>query len=64
MTDVKQFHTLNEVAQILGVSRNTILNWKNRPTNQNPLVFIKLGNHWRIKKEKLEQWIQKEQNKD
>lgn len=62
--DFNKYYTVQDVAEMLNVSRNTVLNFKSRSVEKNPLVFLKIGNQWRISKEKLNEWIAKEQKTD
>lgn len=49
----KQFYTIQETADLLGVHHQTIRNW----IRQGTLKAAKLGTHWRISAEEIARFV-------
>ena len=56
MADIKVY-TLNEVAEILKLSKRTLYNYINAGT----LEAVKIGKYWRVKEEALEAFLAHDQ---
>jgi excisionase family DNA binding protein len=56
----KPYLTLDEVAELLSVSVDTVRNWINR--KKDPLPAFKIGREWRVQREDLEKFIQDRKN--
>jgi excisionase family DNA binding protein len=57
----KPYLTVEDIAQLLDVSIDTVRNWINRKNN--PLPAYKIGRQWRIKREDFERFLQARKNK-
>jgi excisionase family DNA binding protein len=53
-----KLYTINEIAEILRVTQRTIYNY----IKEHELPAIKIGKHWRVRHEQLEQFLQKKAN--
>ena len=47
---MKKMYSINQLAEILGVHRNTILNW----IKIGKVKAVRIGNLWRISEEEIE----------
>lgn len=56
----KPYLTLDEIAELLQVSVDTVRNWINR--KKDPLPAFKIGREWRVAREDLEKFIQDRKN--
>jgi excisionase family DNA binding protein len=56
----KPYLTLDEIAEMLQVSVDTVRNWINR--KKDPLPAFKLGREWRVEKKDLDKFIQDRKN--
>jgi excisionase family DNA binding protein len=56
----KPYLTLDEIAEMLQVSVDTVRNWINRKND--PLPAFKLGREWRVEKKDLDKFIQDRKN--
>ena len=56
----KPYLTLDEIANMLQVSVDTVRNWINR--KKDPLPAFKLGREWRVEKKDLDKFIQDRKN--
>ena len=56
----KQYLTVEEIADMLQVSIDTVRNWINRKNNKLPA--FKIGREWRIEKADLDRFIQERKN--
>lgn len=50
---------VSEVAQYLGISKRTLY----RHLREEGLPAYRLGGQWRFKKEKLDEWLEKQENR-
>jgi excisionase family DNA binding protein len=56
----KPYLTVEDIAQLLDVSVDTVRNWINR--KKDPLPAYKVGRQWRIKREDFEEFMKKRKN--
>ncbi len=56
----KPYLTVDEIADMLQVSIDTVRNWINR--KKDPLPAFKLGREWRVERVDLERFIQERKN--
>lgn len=56
----KPFYTVDEIAEMLQVSIDTVRNWINRKKNKLPA--FKIGREWRVQREDFEQFIRERKN--
>lgn len=56
----KPYLTVDEIAEMLQVSIDTVRNWINR--KKDPLPAFKLGREWRVERADLERFIQERKN--
>lgn len=56
----KPYLTVDEVAEMLQVSIDTVRNWINR--KKDPLPAFKLGREWRVERGDLERFIKDRKN--
>jgi excisionase family DNA binding protein len=54
MTDSPEVMNIRQASQYLGVSPDTLYKYVNEQT----IPAFKLGNRWRFKKSKLDQWME------
>lgn len=52
------FYTINEVADMLGVSRVTVARW----CNSGEIPAYRLGRKWKISKAEFDAWLQERKN--
>ncbi len=52
------FYTINEVADMLGVSRVTVARW----CNSGEIPAYRLGRKWKINKAEFDAWLQERKN--
>lgn len=53
MTDIKRVYTLDEVAEIMQVTKRTLYNYIKAGT----LHAVKMGKYWRVSEENLQDFI-------
>lgn len=53
MTDIKRVYTLDEVAEIMQVTKRTLYNYIKAGT----LHAVKMGKYWRVSEESLQDFI-------
>ena len=58
----KKWLSVQEVAEELGLSIETIRNYINHPIPKEKLIAAKFGRDWRIKREDLDKWIESHKN--
>jgi excisionase family DNA binding protein len=56
----KPYLTVDEIAEMLQVSIDTVRNWINR--KKDPLPAFKLGREWRVERADLEKFIRERKN--
>jgi len=56
----KPYLTVDEIAEMLQVSIDTVRNWINR--KKDPLPAFKLGREWRVERVDLERFIRERKN--
>lgn len=56
----KPYLTVEEIAEMLQVSIDTVRNWINR--KKNPLPGFKIGREWRVERKDLDEFIQQRKN--
>jgi excisionase family DNA binding protein len=56
----KPYLTVEEIAEMLQVSIDTVRNWINR--KRNPLPAFKIGREWRVERKDLNEFIQQRKN--
>jgi excisionase family DNA binding protein len=54
MADAREVMNIRQASQYLGVSPDTLYKYVNEQT----IPAFKLGNRWRFKKSKLDQWME------
>jgi len=54
MSDAREVMNIRQASQYLGVSPDTLYKY----VNEQKLPAFKLGNRWRFKKSKLDQWME------
>ncbi len=54
MTDSREVMNIRQASQYLGVSPDTLYKY----VNEQKIPAFKLGNRWRFKKSKLDQWME------
>jgi excisionase family DNA binding protein len=54
MTDSREVMNIRQASQYLGVSPDTLYKY----VNEQQIPAFKLGNRWRFKKSKLDQWME------
>jgi len=54
MADSREVMNIREASQYLGVSADTLYKY----VNEQKIPAFKLGNRWRFKKSKLDQWME------
>ena len=54
MADSREVMNIRQAAQYLGVSPDTLYKY----VNEQQIPAFKLGNRWRFKKSKLDQWME------
>lgn len=50
---VERWYSMNEIAEHLGVSRDTVLNW----INDKKMPAHKVGRLWKFKVSEVDEWI-------
>jgi excisionase family DNA binding protein len=55
--DDLQFYSVREVAKMLEVSAETVKRWIRGENPNERLSAVKLGNHWRVSKEDLREFL-------
>ena len=58
MADSREVMNIRQASQYLGVSPDTLYKYVNEQT----IPAFKLGNRWRFKKSKLDQWMEEKSN--
>jgi excisionase family DNA binding protein len=58
MADSREVMNIRQASQYLGVSPDTLYKY----VNEQKLPAFKLGNRWRFKKSKLDQWMEEKSN--
>ena len=58
MADAKEVMNIRQASQYLGVSPDTLYKY----AGEQKIPAFKLGNLWRFKKSKLDQWMEEESN--
>ena len=54
MADAREVMNIRQASQYLGVSQDTLYKY----VNEQKIPAFKLGNRWRFKKSKLDQWME------
>ena len=58
MADSREVMNIRQASQYLGVSPDTLYKY----VNEQKIPAFKLGNRWRFKKSKLDQWMEEKSN--
>ena len=58
MADSREVMNIRQASQYLGVSPDTLYKY----VNEQSIPAFKLGNRWRFKKSKLDQWMEEKSN--
>ena len=58
MADAREVMNIRQASQYLGVSPDTLYKY----VGEQKIPAFKLGNRWRFKKSKLDQWMEEESN--
>jgi len=58
----KPYLTVDEIAQALDVSVETVRSYINMPKDKNPLPAFKLGREWRVRRTDFDKWVQDRMN--
>jgi excisionase family DNA binding protein len=58
MADAREVMNIRQASQYLGVSPDTLYKY----VNEQKIPAFKLGNRWRFKKSKLDQWMEEQSN--
>ena len=58
MTDSREVMNIRQASQYLGVSADTLYKY----VGEQKIPAFKLGNRWRFKKSKLDQWMEEKSN--
>ena len=58
MADAREVMNIRQASQYLGVSPDTLYKY----VNEQKIPAFKLGNRWRFKKSKLDQWMEEKSN--
>ena len=58
MADSREVMNIRQASQYLGVSPDTLYKY----VNEQKIPAFKLGNRWRFKKSKLDQWMEEKAN--
>lgn len=56
MADAREVMNIRQASQYLGVSPDTLYKY----VNEQKIPAFKLGNRWRFKKSKLDQWMEEQ----
>jgi excisionase family DNA binding protein len=56
MVDAREVMNIRQASQYLGVSPDTLYKY----VNEQKIPAFKLGNRWRFKKSKLDQWMEEQ----
>ena len=59
MADSREVMNIRQASQYLGVSPDTLYKY----VNEQKIPAFKLGNRWRFKKSKLDQWMEEKSNR-
>ena len=55
-----RYLSVDEIAEYLGIKRDTIYKWIDKKEN---FPAIKVGSLWKFKKEEVDNWVKKEDEK-